>query len=179
MSCIECSSTENLQIHHISYYPSKTEILCVDCHNKIHNHGTGNKFTQDVNKRKQELDDQIINKQQIRISMQIPLNMKEIIDSVVSTRVFGCQSEFIRGAIRDKIKIIRPKTILEEPIQMSEKQELDVLSVRITKSMTRIIDKFLNIDSHVTKSDFVRDAIRDKIKKEAPQLYLEMFEEEK
>lgn len=64
-------------------------------------------------------------------------------------------------------------------IQMSEKQDLDVLSVRITKSMTRIIDKFLNIDSHVTKSDFVRDAIRDKIKKEAPQLYLEIFEEEK
>jgi Arc/MetJ-type ribon-helix-helix transcriptional regulator len=64
-------------------------------------------------------------------------------------------------------------------IRMSEKQDLDVLSVRITKSMTRIIDKFLNIDSHVTKSDFVRDAIRDKIKKEAPQLYLEMFEEEK
>ena len=61
---------------------------------------------------------------------------------------------------------------------MSEKQELDVLSVRITKSMTRVIDRFIDIDSHVTKSDFVRDAIRDKIKKEAPQLYLEMFEEE-
>lgn len=61
---------------------------------------------------------------------------------------------------------------------MSEKQDLDVLSVRITKSMTRIIDKFLVIDSHVTKSDFVRDAIRDKIRKEAPHLYLEMFEGE-
>lgn len=39
--CEICGSTENLQRHHVSYEPGITQILCVDCHKKVHNHGVG------------------------------------------------------------------------------------------------------------------------------------------
>ena len=53
--------------------------------------------------------------------------------------------------------------------------ENQVLSVRVTKSMVNIIWKYLQIDTHVSKSDFVRDALREKIKRDTPQLYAELF----
>ena len=42
MSCRVCGSTENLQVHHISYEPEETEILCMEHHLEIHKtHGVG------------------------------------------------------------------------------------------------------------------------------------------
>jgi len=34
--CKDCGSKENLEIHHITYLPSKIEILCRTCHRKKH-----------------------------------------------------------------------------------------------------------------------------------------------
>lgn len=36
-SCVECGTTENLHVHHISYEPVIKEIRCQKCHAKIHN----------------------------------------------------------------------------------------------------------------------------------------------
>ena len=39
--CAICGATENLQRHHTSYEPEIIQILCVDCHKKVHGHGVG------------------------------------------------------------------------------------------------------------------------------------------
>ena len=56
---------------------------------------------------------------------------------------------------------------------------MQVISVKVTKPLYEIIRKFLDLDAHVTLSDFVRDAIRDKIKSDAPWLYEEMLKRNK
>lgn len=47
--CASCGSTENLQLHHLSYNPEVKVLLCVECHKKVHKHGVGK-----GKKRKQE-----------------------------------------------------------------------------------------------------------------------------
>ena len=40
--CELCDTPDDLQVHHISYDPEITQILCVPCHRKQHNgHGVG------------------------------------------------------------------------------------------------------------------------------------------
>ena len=40
--CEDCGGTMKLQIHHESYEPEKTNVLCVGCHQKRHEtHGVG------------------------------------------------------------------------------------------------------------------------------------------
>jgi len=39
--CEICGFTSDLQEHHISYTPEVKQVLCVNCHIKIHNHGVG------------------------------------------------------------------------------------------------------------------------------------------
>jgi len=53
--------------------------------------------------------------------------------------------------------------------------ETRVLSVRVTIPMVKIIRKYLQIDTHVSKSDFIRDALREKIKRDTPNLYSKLF----
>jgi len=52
-----------------------------------------------------------------------------------------------------------------------------LVSARITPSMKETIDKFLSHDMHISISDFIRDAIREKIKQDAPELYANLFRE--
>jgi hypothetical protein len=37
--------------------------------------------------------------------------------------------------------------------------------------------KFVSMDAHINESDFIRDAIREKIQRDAPHLYQELFQE--
>jgi len=53
--------------------------------------------------------------------------------------------------------------------------QICVVSVKITKPLSDLIQRYLEIDAHVTKSDFIRDAIREKIKRDVPELYEELF----
>ncbi len=39
--CEICRTTEQIQKHHVSYEPEIIQLLCVDCHKKIHRHGVG------------------------------------------------------------------------------------------------------------------------------------------
>jgi Arc/MetJ-type ribon-helix-helix transcriptional regulator len=54
-------------------------------------------------------------------------------------------------------------------------EELEVISVKVTKPLFELIKEYIKLDAHVTLSDFVRDAIRDKIKNDAPWLYEKML----
>jgi len=56
--------------------------------------------------------------------------------------------------------------------------ELQVISVKVSKPLYALVEKYLELDAHVTKSDFVRDAIRQKLKNDAPWLLEEMFKNE-
>jgi len=56
-----------------------------------------------------------------------------------------------------------------------EKTKLRVVSTRITEPLMKAIEEYLSRDSHVTLADFFRDAIREKLKRDAPQLFQKMF----
>jgi metal-responsive CopG/Arc/MetJ family transcriptional regulator len=53
-----------------------------------------------------------------------------------------------------------------------------VISVKVTGPLYEVVDKYLELDAHVSKSDFVRDAIREKIKNDALWLYENMLRPE-
>jgi len=52
------------------------------------------------------------------------------------------------------------------------------VSSRIPENLKIAMQKFILMDTHLNESDFIRSAIRDKIKNEAPQLIDELFEED-
>lgn len=52
-----------------------------------------------------------------------------------------------------------------------------VVATRVTMKTAELIADFCKRDAHVNPADFIRDAIRDKLQKEAPELYRQLFEE--
>jgi len=56
-----------------------------------------------------------------------------------------------------------------------EKTKLKVISTRVTAPLAKAIEEYLRMDAHVSPADFVRDAIREKLKRDAPQLYQKML----
>lgn len=58
-------------------------------------------------------------------------------------------------------------------------KELENINVRVPPSLKKLIGKYLTADTTYTNlSEFTRDALRDKIKKETPWLYEEMLRTE-
>ena len=51
------------------------------------------------------------------------------------------------------------------------------IATRVTIPFAKLIDKYLEKDCHVTPADFIRDAIREKIRRDAPNLYDNLFKE--
>ena len=60
---------------------------------------------------------------------------------------------------------------------MAEKKELVNLNVRIPYAMRTIMQEYISRDTHANMSEFARDAIREKIVKDAPTLYAQLFKE--
>lgn len=60
--------------------------------------------------------------------------------------------------------------------QTMERQDA-IISARIPKSLKKLIEEFVRRDCHLNESDFIRDAIREKIQREAPELYARLFKE--
>jgi Arc/MetJ-type ribon-helix-helix transcriptional regulator len=52
-----------------------------------------------------------------------------------------------------------------------------VVATRVTEPLARIMEEYLRRDAHVTPADFVRDAIREKLKRDVPDLYKTMYQE--
>ena len=51
------------------------------------------------------------------------------------------------------------------------------IGVRVPKRLKELIQKVVQLDAHLNEADFVRDAIREKIQREAPELYKQLFKE--
>lgn len=65
-------------------------------------------------------------------------------------------------------------------METQNKEQRDAaVSVRIPRPLKTLVQKFVQIDTHINESDFVRDAIREKIQRDAPHLYTNLFREEK
>ena len=52
------------------------------------------------------------------------------------------------------------------------------VSFRIPESLKELIEKYVKCDLHVNISDFFRDALREKIQRDAPELYKQLFVKE-
>lgn len=52
-----------------------------------------------------------------------------------------------------------------------------VVATRVTDPLAKLIERYLKMDAHVSPADFIRDAIREKIQRDAPHLYQELFQQ--
>ena len=57
-------------------------------------------------------------------------------------------------------------------------QKLKVMSTRITEPLSRVVEEYLRRDAHVSPADLLRDALREKLKRDAPNLYRKMLQGE-
>ena len=55
--------------------------------------------------------------------------------------------------------------------------ETVVVATRIPKPFAKIIKEYMLRDAYVSLADLLRDALREKIRRDAPQLYGELLEE--
>lgn len=51
------------------------------------------------------------------------------------------------------------------------------ISARIPPTLKRLMREFVSLDSHINESDLIRDSLREKIQRDAPNLYRRVFEE--
>ena len=62
---------------------------------------------------------------------------------------------------------------------MVTKKELVNLNVRIPSTLKKLIAKYVEYDCHTNASDFTRDALREKLGRDAPELFKQLFIEPK
>lgn len=58
-----------------------------------------------------------------------------------------------------------------------EKRKDAYIGVRVPRTLKVLIQKIVEFDAHLNEADFVRDAIREKIQRDAPHLYAQLFKE--
>jgi Arc/MetJ-type ribon-helix-helix transcriptional regulator len=51
------------------------------------------------------------------------------------------------------------------------------ISARIPQNLKKLMKQFMDCDAHINESDLIRDAIREKIQREAPDLFRRLFKE--
>jgi Arc/MetJ-type ribon-helix-helix transcriptional regulator len=64
-------------------------------------------------------------------------------------------------------------------VKYVKKQPQVALNVRVPKTLKSLMQEFVDRDTHRDISELTREAIREKIKREAPNLYTKVFVEEK
>lgn len=52
-----------------------------------------------------------------------------------------------------------------------------IIATRVTTNFAELVEDFVEKDSHLNVAEFVRDAMREKIRREAPDMYAKMFQE--
>jgi len=55
------------------------------------------------------------------------------------------------------------------------KKMLVNLNVRIPQALKDVLEQYVKADLHANVSEFVRDALREKIRRDAPELYREII----
>jgi Arc/MetJ-type ribon-helix-helix transcriptional regulator len=58
------------------------------------------------------------------------------------------------------------------------KRELTNLNVKVPITMKQILQQHVKRDLHTNISEFTREAIREKLQREAPDLYRQLYKEE-
>ena len=58
------------------------------------------------------------------------------------------------------------------------KENLIPLNVRIPRTLKELMKQYINLDAHKDLSELTRDALREKIKKDAPELYQQLFQKD-
>jgi Arc/MetJ-type ribon-helix-helix transcriptional regulator len=58
-----------------------------------------------------------------------------------------------------------------------EKKELTNLNIKVPRTLKELIAKYVKCDLHTNASDFTRDALREKLQRDAPELYKRLFQE--
>jgi Arc/MetJ-type ribon-helix-helix transcriptional regulator len=53
-----------------------------------------------------------------------------------------------------------------------------MVSARIPHSLKKLMEKYVALDTHLNESELIRDALREKIQRDAPNLYEKQFEKE-
>ena len=53
------------------------------------------------------------------------------------------------------------------------------LNIRVPQNLKKIMKEYIELDAHKDLSELTRDALRQKIRKDAPQLYQNLFKENK
>lgn len=61
---------------------------------------------------------------------------------------------------------------------MAIKKETAFIGVKIPKTLRELIEKYVLVATYQNFSEFVRDAIRQKIQRDAPELYKQVFQVE-
>lgn len=56
-----------------------------------------------------------------------------------------------------------------------ERKKLTNICIAIPQTLKDLIEQFVSMDTHTCLSEFVRDAIREKLQKDAPNLYMQIF----
>jgi len=52
-----------------------------------------------------------------------------------------------------------------------------VIATRVTRRFAALLEEYCRQDAHVNLADLIRDAIREKIQREAPELFAKLFQE--
>lgn len=55
------------------------------------------------------------------------------------------------------------------------KEKTRVMATRVTERFAKLIEEYCRQDAHVNAADLIRDALREKIQREAPELYRQLF----
>jgi len=59
-----------------------------------------------------------------------------------------------------------------------EEEKLVPLNVRIPRTLKQLMKKYILLDTHKDISELTRDALREKIQRDAPNLFKKQFEKE-
>jgi hypothetical protein len=57
------------------------------------------------------------------------------------------------------------------------KRETVVLACRVSKNFAKLVKEYCNLDMHLNPADLFRDAMREKIQRDAPDFYQRLFQE--
>lgn len=60
---------------------------------------------------------------------------------------------------------------------MAKNKKEVFVAARIPKTLKQLMEEFIKLDAHMGLSELIRDAVREKIQREAPQLYAKLFKE--
>ena len=58
-------------------------------------------------------------------------------------------------------------------------EKLVSLNVRVPRTLKQLIKDYIELNAHKDVSEFTRDALREKIQRDAPNLYKELFKNKK